>query len=186
MNFDTNLNNAIAKVSRAILFGRYEALVQLPGAVNLGQGVKTGTTKGPHPEVETSFRSGTNPDLLTCVDQDSKMRGFGTNNCITCKYFIANKQCPKNTKAILNQSTVKALSNGGCSLHDMIDELNDGQGYPNQLMDEIITIVDGDSAVLYKGGTIRELDLVQDLGIKNPTLMHDQEEAWRNGDDHRS
>lgn len=175
MDFERKLTQALQVIDPpTLLIGRYEAISQLPGAVNFGR-VNVGKNKGSHPEVETDVRSSTNPDLLTMVDQASKIRGFGTQNCLTCRFFKANEVCPR-TKKVLDQATVKGYSVGGCALHDQHPRI------PEATIEQIAEVVlDNDVAMILKNGKTQELDLSGDLGVKNPSLMKDQEDDWRNG-----
>lgn len=140
--------------SRSIVFGRYEIMSKIiPALGNKIQHMKSDDTH--------VFKS-TNPDLLTVLDDSSKLVAYGSNNCVTCKFFVANELCPRWAEAgreiVLNAKTVYDLSVGGCVLQSMLDSLDDN------LYDEIREFVQDNNIVVFNNGSYKMLS-PDDFGI---------------------
>lgn len=160
--------------NRSIMFGRFEMMEQAIAALSGKGETQEYEIESSHPEVpSTNYTVGRNPDLLVSLDSQSKLHGTGTHNCITCSHFVANQLCPQwhshGREVELDQNTVEKLSNGGCSMHDLLPGLNDGQQMPNPVFDKIVdTVLEDDLCLLYKNGQITgKLDRY-DLGIEDP------------------
>ena len=62
------------------------------------------------------------PKPITMFDQNSKLIGFHTINCINCQFFTAHKECAAMKSKTgdlfeLNQNNITDKANGGCFLH---------------------------------------------------------------------
>ncbi len=146
--------------------------------------------KASHPEVpDRKIALATNPDMLVTLDQASKLYATGTNNCVTCKYFIANQQCPqwakKNKHVTINQHTADKFSLGGCVLQRLIEPLTDGNFYikstdgpddddafdsniSNDFFDSIVELaVDRDRVIILRDGKIKSTLSKRDLNIND-------------------
>lgn len=176
---------------RSIMFGRFEMMEQAVAALKGKGDTEEHELSSSHPEVpNTSISVGMNPDLLVSFDLKSKLSGTGTHNCITCSHFVANQLCPqwysRGREFVLNQNTVHKFGTGGCVVHNLLSELDDGQQMPNELFDQIVEKVLGeDICVIYKDGQITGELNHHDLGIEDPRkrTRHFEEYSTPEGED---